>query len=389
MSKGGRRSVLEITGLEAAVLEAAVRSFMKVRGMKRKVDGFSMRVRGPARVWLVAAAVGLSMMMMEAVVAVAWAQSPEMSMREFSSSQIKKGVRAIGFGGDGATWGNYGLLWHEADGVLADYGETQFTNGNEFHFEAGGMTSPATWHKLTFYGITMAQQGNGIHLKVQSPGLGLGATAVTGNGSDLGIFGKMAMPVWKGISVGVLVSHETSQFDAVADAAPGSSVHYATVWRPSGGLGIAWQPNKRLLFGAREMVNNDMEYRTDAAGTTHGEVRSSEFRLGAAMAPWKGAWVDVGGTSLIRSNAQAATHGHFYHPNLGFEQEMGNKHVAARFGLDETSPTLGMSLKEKRVKLDMAYVINMGRGRVGDVFGTRSNSVLLTFTVDYGSKRER
>src|SRR5712691_11114355 len=33
------------------------------------------------------------------------AQSPELSIREFSSGQMKKGVRSIGFGGDGATWG--------------------------------------------------------------------------------------------------------------------------------------------------------------------------------------------------------------------------------------------------------------------------------------------
>lgn len=316
----------------------------------------------------------------------AQAQSPEISMREFSSSQIKKGVRAIGFGGDGATWGNYGLLWREADGILADYGETQFTNGNEFHFEAGGMTSPAVWRRLTFYGIVMAQQGNDIHLKIQSPGLGSGAQPITGNGSDLGIFGKIAMPLGKGVSVGILVSHETSQFDATADATPGNNIHYKSEWRPSGGLGVAWQPNKRLLFGAREMVNNDMEYRTDAAGTTHGEIRSTEFRLGTAIAPWKGAWVDMGGTSLIRSNAQAATHGHFYHPNLGFEQDLPDKHLALRFGLDETSPTAGLSLKCKRLKLDTAYVDNMGRARTGNLFGTHSNSVLMTFTVDYGAR---
>ncbi len=316
----------------------------------------------------------------------AHAQAPEISMREFSSSQIKKGVRAIGFGGDGATWGNYGLLWHEADGALADYGETQFTNGNEFHFEAGGMTSPTTWRRLTFYGITMVQNGNDIHLKVQSPGLGSGAQPVTGNGSDLGIFGKIAMPLGMGVSVGILVSHETSQFDATVDTNPAHEIHYASEWRPSGGLGVAWQPKKRLLFGAREMVNNDMEYRTDPAGTTHGEVRSTEFRLGTSIETWKGAWVDLGGTSLIRSNAQAATHGHNYHPNLGFEQDLPDTSLALRLGLDETSPTAGLSLKCKRLKLDTAYVNNMGRSRAGNLFGTHSNSLLMTFTFGYGEK---
>jgi hypothetical protein len=39
-----------------------------------------------------------------------FAQSPELSLREFASGQIKKGVRSIGFGGDGATGGNYALV---------------------------------------------------------------------------------------------------------------------------------------------------------------------------------------------------------------------------------------------------------------------------------------
>ena len=336
--------------------------------------------------WLLTLAFVICMMMTGGYLNRAQAQSPEISLREFSSSQIKKGVRAIGFGGDGATWGNYGLLWREADGALADYGETQFTSGNNFHFEAGGMTSPATWRRLTFYVITMAQQGNRIELSVKSPGLGKSATPITGNGSDLGIFGKISMPLGKGVSVGILVSHETSQFDATTDTSLGSSIHYASVWRPSGGLGLAWQPNKRLLFGGREMVNNDMEYRTDPAGTTHGEVRSSEFRLGTSIAPWQGAWVDLGGTSLIRSNAQAETHSHVYHPNLGFEQDLLDKHGALRFGLDETSPTAGLTLKYKRLKLDTAYVHDMGRSRVGNLFGMSSNSVLMTFTVDYSRR---
>ncbi len=314
------------------------------------------------------------------------AQSPEISMREFSSSQIKKGVRAIGFGGDGATFGNYGLLWHEADGILADYGETQLSGGNSFNFEAAGMTSPQTWHRMTFYGIVLGQRGDGVHLMVQSPGLGTGAQAVTGNGEDLGLFGKIAVPLRWGFSIGVLISHEVSSFDVGEDADPSNRVHYQSEWRPSGGLGLAWQPNKRVLLGAREMVNNDMEYRTDSDGVMHGEVRSTEFRLGSALSPWKGAWIDTGGTSLIRSNALAQTHGHFYHPNLGFEQTLPGKGVVLRAGIDETSPTSGLTLKYKRLKLDSAYVRNMGRSRVGTLFGADSNSLLFTLTYDYGHK---
>src|ERR1700722_7922066 len=73
------------------------------------------------------------------------AQSPELAMRDFASNQIKKGVRSIGFGGDGATWGNYGLVWKDAGTALVDYGNTEFDNGNDFHFSAVGLTSPSLW----------------------------------------------------------------------------------------------------------------------------------------------------------------------------------------------------------------------------------------------------
>src|ERR1700756_4001686 len=72
----------------------------------------------------------------------AHAQSPELSLRELASGQIKKGVRSIGFGGDGATWGNYALVYRDANGALVDYGLTQYSNGNQFTFTAVGATSP-------------------------------------------------------------------------------------------------------------------------------------------------------------------------------------------------------------------------------------------------------
>ena len=39
---------------------------------------------------------------------------PETSLREFASGQIKKGVRSIGMGGDGATLGNCALVFRDA-----------------------------------------------------------------------------------------------------------------------------------------------------------------------------------------------------------------------------------------------------------------------------------
>ena len=310
-------------------------------------------------------------------------------MREFSSGQIKKGVRSIGFGGDGATWGNYGLVWLDASTALVDFGDTHYTNGNDFHFGAVGLTTPALWHRLAIYGIYMFQGTNDVRLSVRSPGLGPGAAPVVGNGSDNAVFVKIAMPVAKGISVGVLLSYETSQFDAPAVGSPAQTVHYQTDWRPSGGFGVAWQPNKRLLFGFRGLLNNDLERRTDTAGVIQGMAHTYEFRLGGSASPWKGALVDVGGTSVERKNAVNSTYAHVYHPNLGFEQALLNKVLTLRGGVDETSPTAGLSLKVNRFKLDAAYVENMARARVGNLFGGHSNSILLTFTVDYRARPKK
>ncbi len=314
------------------------------------------------------------------------AQSPELAMRDFSSGQIKKGVRSIGFGGDGATWGNYGLVWRDANTALFDFGDTHYTNGNDFHFEAVGATSPALWHQLAIYVIGMFQQTGDVRFNDKSPGLGPTPVPVIGQGSDNALFAKMALPVGKGVSVGVLLAYEVADFDATSVASPKQSVHYQTEWRPSGGVGLAWQPNKRLLFGFRGLFNNDLERRTDSAGVSEGLARSQEYRLGTSLSPWKGAWLDVGATRLERRNAIAGTHTIHTHPNLGFEQSLLSSRLALRFGLDETSPTAGGSFTFARLKLDAAYVYDMAKSRVGNLFGPTSNSILLTLTLDYRRK---
>ncbi len=313
------------------------------------------------------------------------AQSPELSMREFSSGQIKKGVRSIGFGGDGATWGNYALVWKDADTALVDYGDTHYGNGNDFQFEAVGMTTPYLWHRLAIYVIAMFQDTNNVRFDARSPGLGSAPVALSGKGSDRALFSKIAMPIAKGVSAGVLLSHETSQFDATPQANLGTNefVHWETKWRPSGGFGVAWQPNKKLLFGFRGLLNNDLERRTDSAGTTQGEAHTKEFRFGASVSPWKGALLDAGTTRFERTNALAAAHVLFYHPNLGFEQSLLKRRLTFRGGIDETSPTAGLSAKFDIFKVDAAYVDKMARSRVGNLFGTDSRSFLVTLTVDY------
>ena len=311
--------------------------------------------------------------------------SPELAMRDFSSGQIKKGVRSIGFGGDGATWGNYGLVWRDAGTALLDYGDTSYTNGNDFYFVAAGATTRSLWHDLAVYLIAMTETTNDVRFKLKSPGLGPDSTPVVGHGTDNALFSKIALPVGQDVSAGVLLSYERSHFDASATAAPDNTVRYETFWRPSGGFGVAWQPTKQLLFGFRALLNNDLERRTDSHGTSEGIARSAELRLGGSVSPWEGALIDVGGTRLEKRNAIAGTHTVIYEPNVGFEQALFSRHLTLRFGVDETSPTAGLSVKVPPFNLDIAYVRNMARSRVDELFGTESNSILATLTIDYGA----
>jgi hypothetical protein len=306
-------------------------------------------------------------------------------MREFSSAQVKKGVRSLGFGGDGATWGNYPLVWKDADSALVDFGNTHYSNGNNFDFVAVGMNTPSLWHHLTIYAVAMFPNANNVRFSAQSPGLGSSAVPLIGSGTDQGIFAKIAMPLGKGFSVGGLLNYEVSRLDAstVSTRIP-QQVRYETGWRPSGGFGITWEPTKRLLFGFRGLANNDLERRTDPAGLTEGIVSKTEFRLGGSVSPWDGALIDAGATRLASSNAQAGTHSIFFAPNIGFEQALLGKHLPLRGGVDETSPTAGITLKYSRYKLDTGYVHDMAKKRIGDLLGTNSQSILFTFTVDYG-----
>jgi hypothetical protein len=332
--------------------------------------------------WFFAACFGLCVMVSRPLFAQA---SPELSMRDFASGQVKKGVRSIGFGGDGATWGNYALVWKDAGTALVDYSTTSFTNGNDFHFSAVGVTSPSLWHDLAIYLIALDQGTNDVHFTTKSPGLGPGPVPLTGTGSDHALFAKVAMPLGQGFSVGALLSYEKSKFAAAADNNPADAIHYETEWRPSGGFGVTWQPIPRLLVGARALLNSDEERRTDSAGTREGIARSQEYRLGASVSPWAGALIDVGTTRLEKRNALSATHSIDWEPNLGFEQWFLDHRLALRFGKDEASQTAGLSWKLAPFDVGLAYVNNMAHNRVGDLFGKHSNSVFATVTLDYGS----
>jgi len=315
--------------------------------------------------------------------AVARAQSPELAMREFASGQIKKGVRSIGFGGDGATWGNYGLVYREADTALADVGVTDYTNGNQFTFTAVGATTPQLWHGLSIYVIALGQHAENIHLLLSSPALGQSRPMI-GSGANQAFFTKIAAPLGHGVSAGVLLSYELSQFDAAttpADPDP-VSVHYATRWRPSGGFGLAWQPIPRVLVGTRAILNHDHELRTDEFGTTEGLARSYEFRLGASVSPWPGGILDAGATELWRRNGLTGVTTTALHPNLGVEQALLSNALVLRAGVDETSYGGGITLRRRPLHLDIAYIYDLGRARVGSLFGTTSHSILATLTFD-------
>jgi hypothetical protein len=312
------------------------------------------------------------------------AQSPELAIREFASGQIKKGVRSIGFGGDGATWGNYGLVYRDATTALLDGGATRYSNGNTFTFTAVAATTPALWRDLAVYVIALSQHAEDVHLALSSPGLGPTKRDVVGSGANQAVFAKIAMPLGHGVSAGVLLAYELSQFDAstaAGDPVP-AFVDYATRWRPSGGFGVAWQPVPRLLVGTRAILNHDEEVRRDDTGTTQGLARSYEFRLGASMSPWTGGLLDVGGTELWKRNGLTGARTSALHPNVGVEQAIIKNALVARAGIDETSYGGGLTLRRRPVQLDLAYVYDLGRARIGTLFGKTSHSVLATLTFD-------
>jgi hypothetical protein len=306
------------------------------------------------------------------------AQSPEISLREFASSQIKKGVRAISMGGNGATWGNYSLVWRDSSTALIDAGATRYTNANRFSFTAVAATTPSLWHRMTIYAIALSQYATDVSTSVKSPALGPSKSPVHGDGSNQAVFLKAALPLGKHFSFGMLLSYERSQFNATSDKDPTTYVKYHTNWLPSGGFGFTWQPNKIILIGFRALFNHDQEIRTDNTSYSEGLNLSHEYRLGGSVALWKDALLDIGGNIRYRYNEINNTKQTNVEPNLGFEQRLWHRHLALRAGLDETSPTAGIGLKFSRLTLDMAYIHNMAAARLSGLFGTTSNSIIAS-----------
>ena len=288
-------------------------------------------------------------------------------------------------GGDGATWGNYSLVYKDSSTALIDAGNTSYSNGNNFSFTAIGVTTPSLWHGLTIYAIALSQNANNISSILKSPAFGNAPIQTLGNGTNQSVFLKSAIPIIKKFSAGILLSYERSQFDATDVNDNTRFVKYHTDWLPSGGFGLSYQPLPKLLIGLRALFNNDREVRFDNSNTVAGKASSQEYRLGASANIWKGAIIDAGLNWRKTQNNIRNVSTSALEPNIGFEQSLWQKHFAFRFGLDETSETAGITLKFLPIIADIAYVHNLGMNRIKEVFGTNSNSVLATIIFNFES----
>ncbi|HEX8789758.1 MAG TPA: hypothetical protein VF765_02320 [Polyangiaceae bacterium] len=308
---------------------------------------------------------------------------PETALREFAGGQIKKGVRTIGMGGDGATTGNYALVYRDAGGALFDQGIVRFRdNGNLFTFSAVGFTTPTFWDDAAFYVIAVGQRG--VDVRVWDLVPSASHPPSRGDLSDTSVFVKFAKPLSRSWSFGLMGAYELSQANLLPDdGAP--AITYRTSYLPSGGAGLHWHPDAHWQAGVRVILNHDDETRTQAGVSRSGFLRSYEYRLGAAYSPWAGTLFDAGAVALDRSNGLEGTSTFDVHPTVGAEQALVARHVWARAGLDETTWSTGMSVALSPIKVDLAYLYDLAAARTGDVFGHHNTSLIATINFDYES----
>ncbi|HEY2404800.1 MAG TPA: hypothetical protein VGI10_02310 [Polyangiaceae bacterium] len=309
------------------------------------------------------------------------AAGPETALREFAGGQVKKGVRTIGMGGDGATTGNYALVYKDAGGAIFDQGIVRFDTGNTMTFSAVGFTTPRIWDDAAFYIIALGQTGSNVHVWNQTAPSAAKPPA-TGNLSDTSVFAKFAKPLGHTLSIGFMLAYELSQATLLPDRG-GPAIVFRTSYLPSGGFGLHFHPDDHFQLGVRAILNHDEETRTQGATVKSGLLRSYEYRLGAAYAPTKGTLLDAGVVALDRSNAVEQTNTLAVKPTLGVEQQLVSRRVWARGGLDETTWTTGMSLALGAFKIDLAYLYNLAAARTADVFGKRNTSLIATIGFDY------
>ncbi len=303
-------------------------------------------------------------------------------MREFASGQVKKGVRTIGMGGDGATTGNYALVYQDAGGSILDTGYVHFSDtGADFSFTAVGFTTPHFWDGSALYVIALSQHATNLRVwDLTAPSAARPPSLA--DGSNQGVFLKFAKPLNDALSAGVLLSYEVSQMTLFPDDGSGP-IRYQTAWRPSVGFGAHYHPDSHWQAGVRVILNHDEETRTDATGERSGLLRSYEYRAGVAWSPWPGTLLDAGGTGLDRHDGLQVTSHFQLEPNLGVEQAIVANAFWLRAGLDETTWTAGLSVKSRPFKLDLAVFRNLAAARTQDVFGQKNVSVIATLNFDY------
>lgn len=313
---------------------------------------------------------------------------PELAMRELATAQIKKGVRSIGMGGDGATWGNYSLVYKDADSALVDYGATHFSDtGDNFSFTAVGATTPTFWNGAAFYLVAVSQRADGVTVWSKTPASSLKPPSL-GNGSNQALFFKFAKPITPAVSVGLLGSYELSEMTLLPfNGSP--PIRFNTQWRPSGGAGVTWTPDPSVLMGLRVILNDDIETRASGGTSVSGRARSEEYRAGVSYLPWKGGLLDLGIVGIQRRNSVDGTSSFRGQPTIGVEQVVFPKRFWIRAGRDETTWTAGLSYQASFIKLDVAYLRNIASFRIGDLFGSDSDSIISTLTLYFDQIRNQ
>ncbi len=307
---------------------------------------------------------------------------PETALREFAGGQVKKGVRTIGMGGDGATTGNYALVYQDAGGALFDEGLVRFRDtGNFFTFSGVGFTTPTFWDDAAFYVVALGQNATGVHVWDYTAPTPSRPPSI-GNLADTSVFVKFAKPLSPSWSIGFMGAYELSQASLQPESG-GPPIDYRTSYLPSGGAGLHWHPDEHWQAGVRVILSNDTETRTQGGASTTGLVRAYEYRLGFAYSPWQGTLIDIGGDGLDRSDGVAGTASFNLYPTVGIEQALVPKCIWARAGLDETTWTTGMSVALAPIKVDLAYLYNIAAARTGDVFGQRNTSLVATINFNY------
>jgi hypothetical protein len=285
-------------------------------------------------------------------------------------------------GGDGATWGNYSLVYADAKTGLVDYGTVHFTDtGNTFTFTAVGFTTPPFWDGAALYVVGLSQRGTGAKVFTETapdpskpPSLG--------DGSNEALFVKFAKPVTATVSVGVLASYELSQM-TLAPLSGAAPIRFQTTWLPSGGAGVTWRPLPELMVGARVLLNNDLETRSSGGVDRSGRLHSYEYRGGVSVLPWKGGLIDAGFVVLDRINGLDGSRFTKGEPTAGVEQAVVSDRLWLRAGRDESTWTGGLSFRRTPLRVDLAYLRNLAEVRTQDVFGRRNDSIIGTLTLAY------